>query len=109
VGVDPHSPGRAVKITGRTIPLLSFATVHRQLDRVPVGAFERFIAMHQRLYGVLTGRHIGETTARVTICALIHHFCFARFPTIDINAKHLLRVQILVDLEAWFAFSAGGD
>ena len=39
----------AVQVAGREVPVLAFAAVHRQLDRVPVRAVERLVAVEDGL------------------------------------------------------------
>src|ERR1044072_3510419 len=45
--INPNLLRSAVQITGSTIPLLSFATVHRQLHRVSILAMKRFVHVEQ--------------------------------------------------------------
>ena len=109
VAVEPHPLRRAVEVSRRATPLLAFAAVHRQLDCVTVRAFESLVAMHERLHGVLAGWQIRQTSSRITKRALVHRLRFARFPALDVDTEDLLRVQVFVNLKAWFIFGVVGN
>src|ERR1700754_1345298 len=109
VAADPHTLRGAIEISRRAVPLLSFATVHREFDCVTICAFESFVTMEQRLHCVLAGRHVGETAPWITKRALVQRFRLARFPGVDVNAEVLLSVEIFVDLKTRLAFGTGRD
>src|SRR5688572_7693427 len=56
----------AVEIAGRAVPLLPLATVHRQLDCMPIGSLKSFITMQQSLHPVVPWLQFRETLDRVT-------------------------------------------
>ena len=58
LGIDEHFDRRAVQVARRPVPMLTLTAIHRQLDRVPVGPVERFVAVKNRLYDVLPEGHV---------------------------------------------------
>src|SRR5687768_9785115 len=63
----------AVEIAGRAVPLLSFATIHRQLDGVPIRSLKRFIAMQQTLHPVVSRLQFREAPDRVPKSVRVYH------------------------------------
>src|SRR5688572_10430746 len=62
----------AVEIAGRAVPLLPFATIHRQLDCMPIGSLKSFITMQQSLHPVVPRLQFRETLDRVTECVRVN-------------------------------------
>src|SRR5688572_12553847 len=56
---------RAVQISRRAAPLLTFAAVHRKLYGVSVRPLKRFISMKQTLYPVVTWLQIRKSFNRI--------------------------------------------
>src|SRR5262249_57543562 len=56
----------AVEIAGSQVPMLPLSPIHRQLHRMPVGAFEGLVLMQQRLNPVGPGAGFPQTFSRIT-------------------------------------------
>src|SRR5262249_31786125 len=55
----------AVEIAGSPVPMLPFSAIHWQLHRMPVGPFEGFILMQQRLNPVGSGGNLSQALPRI--------------------------------------------
>src|ERR1035441_9192574 len=64
--------GRAVQVAWREVPVLSFASIHRQLDRVAIGAVERLVAVQHGLHVVLPRFQVREAAHRVAKRVFVH-------------------------------------
>ena len=90
----------AVRIAGLEIPVLTFALIRRQRQRVPVGAVEGFVAIEQHLHRVRAGFQVGDFLDRVTLRVGGNRDAVAALEVIDVHAEHDLRFRRQIDLVA---------
>ena len=87
--------------------MLALAAIRRQLDRLAIGTMERFVDIQHRLHGVVAGRNILQTRARITRRLIADRQRPARFPAIDGYAEHHLRFRRVIDLQARLGLRIG--
>src|SRR6185436_4140399 len=70
--IDTNFLRRAIKVSGRTTPLLPFPTIHWQLHCVAIFTFECFVYVEQCLNVVLTGRNVCQRPPWISECIFIN-------------------------------------
>src|ERR1051325_3918203 len=105
--INSYFDGFAVEVSGSAVPLLSFTPVHRQLDRMAIRAVKGFITMQHSLDPILASRNLRQSSSRITKRVSIHNFGLFSLPTINIDSKDLLCIQVYTDLKSRLFFVVG--
>ena len=98
-GIEGDLSRRAVEVPRRLVPLLSFAAVHGQLDRVPVGAVKRLVLVKESLDAILAGGNLRQRFDRIAQRAGVDDGILAGLQSLDVDAEDLLGFRAVADLE----------
>ena len=108
--LDRHFLRRAVEIAGSLVPLLAFAAIHGELERVAVAAVKRLVKMNQCLNAVMPGAE-ADAGFRAGNPAPTNR---RRPPAsgakiVHIEAEDLLGLGAVIDLEPRLVLGIGGE
>ena len=91
-GIERHLPRGAEAIAGGEIPALAFATLHRELDGMTVGAMKRLLTMKERLHPIIPRREVRDAVQRITERVGADDRVVFRTEPLDADAGDELRV-----------------
>src|SRR6266568_8038556 len=97
-----YFPRLAVEVSRSYIPVLSFAAIHRQLDGFSIRPMERLIPVQNGLHKILARRKVAQTAYRISIRMFVHYNFLPWPDSLDVHAKHDLRLRSVIDLHARF-------
>ena len=109
--VEVHLHRRAVEVARLRVPVLSFALVHRHLDRVAVRAVERLVAVEQRLHVVVARRDVLQAARRPADDRVVDDRILARLEAVDVDAENRPRAvgAVLIRLRLRLRLAVVGD
>jgi hypothetical protein len=100
IRIDAQALGCAVEVSGRSVPLLAFAVVHRKLDHVTVRPAERLVYVHQRLHEVLARGNIRKPFDGIAERGPIEDRALSGLEPVHVHPEDLLALERGIDLEA---------
>ena len=89
--------------------MLALALVHVHFQDVTVVAVESFVDIDDGLHVVIALGHFRQAVARIALGGFVNLGSLARSKTVDIDAKELLGIESLADLQARLFIVLGRD
>src|SRR5580704_12520311 len=97
----------AVKIPGLLVPLLTLASLRRQLDGMAIGQMIGLVDVQQGLHVVITRGNATEAQRGISNRSLIDNRRFAGSEAVHVDSEKLLRIGFVSDLKTRLLIAVG--